>query len=324
MKARCRARFALGAVLLAGLLAGCAVLSPPPVGNRAVPEPAKPVELKRYAGLWYEIARYDNSFERGCEGVTAEYSLLPDGLVRVVNTCREGSPDGPVSPSTAAPRSSRAAGTQAEGLLLRPVLRRRLLGARPRSRLRWSIVGEPSGRYLWLLARSPQPTPDSAPRWSGAPANSATIWPCSAQSNTDDPVTDDIALEDWEVTETFIRASGPGGQNVNKVSSAVQLRFDVRGSPSLPEAVKHRLERLAGSRLTSDGVLVLTAQRFRDQPRNREDALERLLALIRQATEVPRRRRPTRPTLASKVRRLDGKTRRAGVKAGRGRPASDD
>jgi ribosome-associated protein len=138
------------------------------------------------------------------------------------------------------------------------------------------------------------------------------------------PVTDDIALQDDEVVESFIRASGPGGQNVNKVSSAVQLRFDVRGSPSLPEAVKHRLERLAGSRLTSEGVLVLTAQRFRDQPRNRVDAVERLVALIRQATEVPRRRRATRPTLASKERRLEGKTRRSGIKAGRGRPGSDD
>ena len=106
-------------------------------------------------------------------------------------------------------------------------------------------------------------------------------------------VTEHIALDEAELVESFVRASGPGGQHVNKTSSAVQLRFDVRGSPSLPEAVKRRLERLAGSRLTGGGVLVLTAQRFRDQPRNREDALERLLELIRQAAEPPRRRQVT-------------------------------
>ena len=137
-------------------------------------------------------------------------------------------------------------------------------------------------------------------------------------------VTPSIQLDERELEERFILASGPGGQNVNKVSSAVQLRFDVRNSPSLPEAVKHRLKRLAGSRLTSEGVIVLTAQRFRDQPRNREDALERLLALIREAADIPRRRRPTRPTLASKTRRLEGKARRSGVKAARARPGSDD
>ncbi len=131
-------------------------------------------------------------------------------------------------------------------------------------------------------------------------------------------VTNTIALDEAELQETFIRASGPGGQNVNKVASAVQLRFDVRQSPSLPEDVKMRLERLAGRRLTQDGVLVITAQRFRAQERNREDALARLVELIRQATERPKPRRPTRPTLASKRRRLEDKGRRSEIKKGRG------
>ncbi|MDP8916800.1 MAG: aminoacyl-tRNA hydrolase [Pseudomonadota bacterium] len=139
------------------------------------------------------------------------------------------------------------------------------------------------------------------------------------------PVTPHIALDESELQERFILAGGPGGQNVNKVSSAVELRFDVRRSPSLPEPVRARLERLAGRRLTKEGVLVLTAQRFRDQVRNREDALERLLALIREAAAPPPpKRRPTRPTLASKVRRLEGKARRSGVKSLRGRPSAED
>ena len=123
-----------------------------------------------------------------------------------------------------------------------------------------------------------------------------------------------IELDEREIQEDFVRASGPGGQNVNKVSSAVQLRFDVARSPSLPDAVRARLIALAGSRLTHDGVLILSAERYRSQRRNRDDALQRLLALIRAACEAETPRRPTRPTLASKKRRLDSKQRRGETK----------
>jgi len=137
-------------------------------------------------------------------------------------------------------------------------------------------------------------------------------------------VTNSIALDEDELQESFIRASGPGGQNVNKVESAVQLRFDVRQSPSLPEDVKARLARIAGRRMTNDGVLIITAQRFRAQERNREDAVARLVEMIRQATERPKPRRPTRPTLASKKRRLEAKCRRSEIKKGRsGKPGFD-
>jgi len=127
-------------------------------------------------------------------------------------------------------------------------------------------------------------------------------------------ITRTIAIDERDIAETFIRASGPGGQNVNKLATAVQLRFDVRGSQAFSDDVRERLVRLAGSRLTNDGVLVITAQRHRTQARNREDALERLVELIRQAAVAPVKRRPTRPPAAARRQRLEGKKRRADIK----------
>ncbi|HEX5844768.1 MAG TPA: alternative ribosome rescue aminoacyl-tRNA hydrolase ArfB [Rhodoplanes sp.] len=137
-------------------------------------------------------------------------------------------------------------------------------------------------------------------------------------------ITDTIAIGEDELSERFVRAAGPGGQNVNKVATAVQMRFDVRRSPNLPDEVRTRLVRLAGRRLTRDGVLVIIAQRFRTQERNREDATERLVSLIRQAAVRPTPRRPTRPTKASRERRLTAKKRRAGVKSLRGAQLADE
>lgn len=133
-----------------------------------------------------------------------------------------------------------------------------------------------------------------------------------------------IALDPREIQEDFVRASGPGGQNVNKVSTAVQLRFDVVHSPSLPDAVRERLIKLAGRRLTQEGVLIIEAERYRSQRRNRDDALARLLELIREASEVDKPRHPTRPTLASRKRRLESKQRRGTTKKLRGlKPGTD-
>lgn len=137
-------------------------------------------------------------------------------------------------------------------------------------------------------------------------------------------ITSWLAIPEDDLVWKAVRASGPGGQHVNKTSTAVELRFDARNSPLLPEDMKARLATIAGGRMTQDGVIVLFAQGSRSQEMNRQDAVERLVELLKAAAVRPKRRRPTKPTYASKLKRLEGKSRRSGVKAMRGRPGRDD
>lgn len=137
-------------------------------------------------------------------------------------------------------------------------------------------------------------------------------------------ITPTIVIDEAEIEERFIRSPGPGGQNVNKTSSAVQLRFDARHSKALSNAVYLRLKALAGRRLTADGVLIIEAHTYRTQEQNRQDARDRLAALIREAAKPPKHRRPTKPTKGSKERRLDAKKKRGSVKQGRGAVGSFD
>lgn len=137
-------------------------------------------------------------------------------------------------------------------------------------------------------------------------------------------ITSTFAVDEKELTCEFVRASGPGGQNVNKVATAVQLRFDVLHSPSLAKELKERLTKLAGSRMTRDGILVIEAKRYRTQERNRQEAVERLVALIQKALATPKKRRPARPSAAAKAKRFDAKKRRGTIKQLRRVPSNQE